>query len=262
MDDTVRKQLMTHVEKCVRPVRATNTRKDRMRRELLAHITEVYERESSHIVEPSEAAARAVQRFGDPAVIRGELQSSVPTVERFLCRPIAPDLQDRFARRPGETAWQQTLRRAAVAGLACFAAFVVLTPLPAVEAWAAGNPVDARLLKKCSLLVFMALVGSLGSYAAQLISYWKLSAAVEYGRFSQRSLAVSLAATAGASCFLMLILAACNWTNRVTVFDPTSPWLLGGILLGSAIVFEAVSQLGVVDFIRNEEWESLQLDGR
>ena len=58
--------LKQHVDGIVRPIRASERRKDRMREELLAHLTHLYEQElAAHAADPS---GRAGGRANDLAI--------------------------------------------------------------------------------------------------------------------------------------------------------------------------------------------------
>jgi len=83
MNDEVTTQLMTIVERAVRPVLATKARKRGMREELLAHVTEVYDDEMARGANHSTALVRTRERFGDPAAITRQLQQSVSRRCRF-----------------------------------------------------------------------------------------------------------------------------------------------------------------------------------
>jgi hypothetical protein len=85
------KDLKIHVEHTVRPVRASNLRKDRMREELLAHLTQIYQEEFARLGDESEAVAQARRRFGEPAEVTRALQASVPGWERILFTRLLPD---------------------------------------------------------------------------------------------------------------------------------------------------------------------------
>jgi hypothetical protein len=78
----MRLQLMTIVERAVRPVRATILWKRKRREEMLAHLTEIYDRERAELNEPAEAVVAAAQRFGDAAELARELDRSVSRAER------------------------------------------------------------------------------------------------------------------------------------------------------------------------------------
>ena len=60
-------EFMVLVERAVRPVLAGPARKLRMREELLAHLTGIYEEELARAGDEAAARAEAVRRFGDPA---------------------------------------------------------------------------------------------------------------------------------------------------------------------------------------------------
>lgn len=78
--------LMTHVESIVRPVRANERRKLRMRRELLAHLDAALDEERALHPggDPATALARAKARLGNPSILTRQLQDSVPAFERVL----------------------------------------------------------------------------------------------------------------------------------------------------------------------------------
>ena len=102
MNNSTLTRLKIIVERAVRPVRASLSRKRKMREELLAHVTSVFEVEVSRIANEQTALERTAQRFGNPAELTGQFQESVPTldsIERFA---------DWASFRPGES----TLRRA------------------------------------------------------------------------------------------------------------------------------------------------------
>jgi hypothetical protein len=75
-------ELMIQVERVVRPLRASGQRKDRLREELLAHLTCIYEEELARCGEAGAARAAAVQRFGAPAELTRALQDTVSFRER------------------------------------------------------------------------------------------------------------------------------------------------------------------------------------
>jgi hypothetical protein len=87
MIDSTQLQLRIIVEKAVRPVRASMSRKRKMREELLAHVSAVFEEEAARLDNEQAALERTAQRFGNPAELTGQLQASVPTsdfLQRFL----------------------------------------------------------------------------------------------------------------------------------------------------------------------------------
>jgi hypothetical protein len=120
MNGLTLQQLKILVERAVRPVRASTSRKRKMREELLAHVSAVFEEEAKRGDE-SAALAQTTQRFGDPAALTRQLQSAVPAGDRF------PYWIEAFAGNPArESALRRGLRYAALTGafsaifLVCF----------------------------------------------------------------------------------------------------------------------------------------------
>jgi hypothetical protein len=85
MNESTLSQLRILVERAVRPVRASRTRKRRMREELLAHLTAVFEEEAARLGEERGALEQTTQRFGDPTELTGQLQESVPAIDSVQC---------------------------------------------------------------------------------------------------------------------------------------------------------------------------------
>jgi hypothetical protein len=77
MNESTLTQLKIIVERAVRPVRATTSRKRKMREELLAHVTAVFEEEAK-LHEESIALARTAARFGNVGELTRQLQAAVP----------------------------------------------------------------------------------------------------------------------------------------------------------------------------------------
>ena len=93
--------LMIHVERIVRPVRASQSRKLRMRCELLAHLEAALDEERRRFPDDEPAAIdHAKHRLGDPAELTKTLQQTVPFVERALLArmPVSPRVDQWEAR--------------------------------------------------------------------------------------------------------------------------------------------------------------------
>jgi ATP-dependent Clp protease ATP-binding subunit ClpC len=100
-------ELMKVVERAVRPVSSSTARKRKLREELFAHLSTTYEEELSRVGQPATALAAATQRFGDPAELAREFQSSLPFHERISY------FTERFvAYRAPESAARYSLRMA------------------------------------------------------------------------------------------------------------------------------------------------------
>jgi hypothetical protein len=80
------KELMIHVERIVRPVRA-DWSKARMRRELLEHLQAAFEEERARGLDEGAAVEAAKRRLGEAAELTRELQGSVSRFERLAVTP-------------------------------------------------------------------------------------------------------------------------------------------------------------------------------
>jgi hypothetical protein len=132
MNDSTRTQLKIIVERVVRPVQASMCHKLKMREELLAHVSAVFEEEATRLDNEQAAFERTAQRFGNPAELTGQLQASVPTsdfLQRFL---------ESMALRTDES----MLRRAVRFVVVTFFVFAVilLPPSFSLQRWVIGWP--------------------------------------------------------------------------------------------------------------------------
>jgi hypothetical protein len=84
MNESILTQLKMIVERAVRRVRASTTRKRKMREELLAHVTAVFQ-EETRLGDERAALARTAERFGDPAELTRQLQAAVPASDAPAC---------------------------------------------------------------------------------------------------------------------------------------------------------------------------------
>lgn len=87
-----RLEQMKLVERAVRPVRASSSRKWKMREELLSHVSCLYDEEFSRLGDAKAAMEAASRRFGDPGELSREFQHSLPMRERwfYLLQRILP----------------------------------------------------------------------------------------------------------------------------------------------------------------------------
>jgi len=111
MNEFTLTELKIIVERAVRPVRASMSRKRKMREELLAHVGHVFEEEFAQLGDDRAALERTALRFGNPAEVTGQLQESVPAGDSILRslegRPEESMLRGalRFAWLEGAIAW-------------------------------------------------------------------------------------------------------------------------------------------------------------
>ena len=256
------KELMVLVERAVRPVRAGGSRKLRMREELLAHLTGIFEEEKVRLGNDAAALTEATRRFGEPAELTQELQATVPAPERFLAKPLTGSGWElRTARwflpRPDESAVWHAARLAAVfAGYAL--ALLLLTP--AVE-YATGVSWSAVRVEPAALAVitahaFLSAMLCVGFYRAT------------FGRLTARSLLVAVA------CGVPLLAGGPVLFAALTAVQPDNPLLgaylphageltqrlvLSGLfwLASSAVVF----RVAFAKQRRLIEWMELKIDG-
>jgi len=141
MNELVMKEFMVQVERAVRPVRAAGGRKDRMREELLAHLTAIYDEELARGGDASAALQQTLQRFGDPAALTGDLQASLSYEDR------AGYFFERWwGWRAPESAARYTFRLATrVFALVAVAAVVVSSVVVAIEGPGVDLPARLRL---------------------------------------------------------------------------------------------------------------------
>jgi hypothetical protein len=100
------KTLRIQVERVVRPIQASSQRKDRMREELLAHLTCLFDEELAKTGDVKLATDDAIRRFGDATSLTHELQASVSWPERWAFFR----LLDPIRRRQGESPLGHMLR--------------------------------------------------------------------------------------------------------------------------------------------------------
>jgi hypothetical protein len=112
-----------HIERAVGPIRAVESRKDRMGEELSAHLAASFEEERARLGNDQAAAERALQRLGKVSELTRSLQDSVPWLERLLYSPLpSPPFFDTWD-RAGARRSDETLSRYAARITVCLTAF-------------------------------------------------------------------------------------------------------------------------------------------
>ena len=155
MNESTLTRLKIVVERAVRPVRASVSRKRKMREELLAHVIGVYEEEFSRLDDEHTALEHTALRFGNPSEVTSQLQASVPAgdgITRF------------FEGRPGESMIWGVLRFVSGVGAVCLVVFGAVL-------FAAGRDRDwslEELKAVCSHHVVLPLV----FFSIALTMYW------------------------------------------------------------------------------------------
>lgn len=153
------------VEQAVRPVRASEQTKLRIRLEMLAHLTDIYGEELAKSSSEAQALDAAASRFGAPGDLTGELTRSLPGHERWLWQIERYErwLDRWFGRAQGEPYF----RFAARSILTLTALNVVLFALVCSFAWSTSGRADATpisfILRLVPLVIAFQLVALLGT---------------------------------------------------------------------------------------------------
>ena len=161
MNETTLLKLKVIVERAVRPVKASLPWKMRMREELLAHITAVFEDESLRCRDETAALVQTESRFGDPTELARTLQTSLPASECF-----AAFMDALLEPRAGESWIRQTCRYVSLM-IAYTGTLLVLSLIP-------GGPKllhDALILM--SIAVFLGgMISTVSVLSSRLQQAW------------------------------------------------------------------------------------------
>jgi hypothetical protein len=242
---------MVAVERAVRPVQASGKCKDRMREELLAHLTAIYDEEYARLGDEAAARAEAIRRLGEPAALTAELQASVP-VKGW----IDYQLERLFGWHAPESAVRYTFRLAVLILI-----FSVVLSTPVVLTIALTNSdfaIDG--LTRLRIGGTFLLVMSIDVFLLGLL-YYKMRDAL-LGRMEVRRSPLR------ATCFALLfglVLVASGPAIAVLALGAvvSNVWLLlpdflvlGALGLGFALFYARVN--GPAE-IRHTEWECLDI---
>jgi hypothetical protein len=191
------KELMVVVERAVRPVRAGARRKDRMREELLAHLTSIYEEELARLGDERAAREEAIRRFGESAALTRGLQESLTRRDRLTY----------FVERWNGWRAQESAARHAFRLAVTLLVLLVAFTLAMVATWLTERLVKQRGVQQLPLMLlsFAALLG-IGTGAVFLLGllYFKMRDALCGGPGVSRSL---LKASAYGALFSLVVLA-------------------------------------------------------
>jgi hypothetical protein len=109
MNESTLRKLKIVVEQAVRPVEASVFCKRKMREELLAHVSDVFEEEAAKLGEEQAALERTALRFGNPVELTSQLQESVSASDVILRFVESSALQH------GRSPYRRAVRNASVA---------------------------------------------------------------------------------------------------------------------------------------------------
>jgi hypothetical protein len=251
-------EFMVLVERAVRPVCAGPRTKLRMREELLAHLTGIYEAELARLGDEAAARAEAVRRFGDPAALTTELKESVSVGDR-----IDGWLNMSLGWRAPESSARHTLRLAALL-------LVYLLPLVLVSliVTAKGRAADPTVPDSATLLRGWGAVQLIGTVNVFLLGvlYFRIRDSLHGALGSRRSL---LRVAGFAALFGVVILASVFGLYLAVFLDVgeavtlLSTWETLAVSCVAAIVLPAIAiayarKLGP-DEIRHTQWVTLEI---
>jgi hypothetical protein len=127
-------------------VSASESRKDRMREELAAHLVASFAEERGRLGDDREAAERAIHRLGEPGALTRSLQDSVPWLERVLYTRLLPDhLLAWRRRRRDETVRRHAIRITSAMTAVLAAADLIVLPLAVAMEGYSGRPMEGRM---------------------------------------------------------------------------------------------------------------------
>jgi ATP-dependent Clp protease ATP-binding subunit ClpC len=240
---------MKIVERAVRPVRANIARKRRMRDEMLAHLSAIYDEELAGHNDPLVAVKATAKRFGDPAELTAELQATVPRRESWEF-----EIESRFGWHAPETAvrWMTRVAIQVCGVMACTCALVAVVAFRefgwSYSIWLTIRPVVA------AAIVLPTSVATFG------ICYYKVRDHL-FGVFGSRK---SWRAVFAWAALLAAVTVGCGFTFLAISYsslDPASaafyPCMVTGIIwAAAAVVFARIS--GPQE-IRDAGWALLDL---
>jgi hypothetical protein len=244
MNESTLTQLKIIVERAVRPVLASTARKRKMREELLAHVVGVFEEEAARLGDERAALEQTALRFGDPALVTGQLQESVP----------ARDAVRRFWEgRPGEPAWRTAIRLVWVSGTFALvvAVFVLAVAVRPVGAW----PREALILPLCPVLTIPAWL----SGCVFLTSFMEKAL---YDPAGRSWLKVALA-VAGSCLFMLLWFAVWSWATWSAEWahpNPDAIVMAGFLIVLAPLHAYALAQSSLLRRQFHEAWERMPID--
>lgn len=252
MNDITLNRLKVLVERAVRPVRASTTHKRKMREELLAHVSDVYEEEAK-LGDEQAALARTQERFGQAAELTDQLQASIPRGDCF----------GRFAEelvyRPGESTLRQATRLAVMmslfTGAASYSALLAQHRFPSLGRSPVGTGQAWPII----------LAGAAGAFCFTCLNHWMRDALYgPSGRSWLRAVLVGGASSLlipGATFGVCLTITGESWSSMMNIVQPDRigisllPWAM----LLTWVPLAATAYLTEKELRYRREWDCLQI---
>lgn len=234
MNDSTLTGLKTIVERAVRPVEASMARKRKMREELLAHVSGVFEEESAKLGDDHAALEQTALRFGNPTEVTIQLQASVPAGD---------NIRRIWEGRPAEPALRAALRIALVTEVLAVVIYVVGL---LAGGWASAWPREALLLGLEAVLALPIYL-----FGLTFLTDWMEKGLQRHSRFKVTLVGVS------SWLFMMLGLAGLTWRTSFADLDALL-WIAW--LTPMALMSPYALARSAVDRRRyHEEWARLDL---
>ncbi len=226
MNPSILNQLMIVVEKSVRPVRAGVRKKDRIREEMLGHLTGVYGQELERLGDERAAEQEALRRFGEPAALTRSLDESLTREDRLHF------FAERWLGwRPDDSAARYSFRAAIAVGISLALFFLIMVGAAFVADVVDGAQTNS--LQTFTILAPMLAIASVDTFFFGLL-YFKMRDAFCGGRGTSRSTLLALGYGAlyvligFASCFGIMLFAVRDLTHCLEALFPG--WCLLALL--------------------------------
>lgn len=249
--------LRKQVERAVRPLRATERTKLRIRQELLAHLSDIYQEELSKSRSEGDAMEAALKRFGAPAELTAELARSLSCTELLGWWEERYERQlDRFfSMHQGES----VLRWVARIVLMMAVLNGLLVGAVCAFAWATGGPDDPTTYSLLAHLFPLMIVGECTAVFSAM--------AIERLAARRKGLArwLELAAHSVVWSVILLLATAIFWWSIAS--RPLSPGEHGRLAIYIALT--VAGMLVVVSFASDlsrrrkqtyDAWRQLEID--
>lgn len=243
---------MQAVERAVRPVRTTTAHKRKMREELLAHLTAVYDEEFARSKDPATALQEAQKRFGEPPQLARELDAAVPVSER-----IGYHFERWFGWRAPESAARYMLRQAKLSfcllAIACaaIAAGTVLLAGWNGQIWQTAVRAPIAFLLVTPVAQFLLGLAYYKMRDALYGPAWAKKSPARVALFAALSAVVSFAATVG--------FVAVSTLDTTRVMESLLPLAFLAVVI-AVILLTLASLYGPAE-IRDTLWACLNLNG-
>jgi len=245
-------RLRIHVERIVRPVRAAERRKDRMREELLAHATAAFQEERQAHDSDDDSVEAVFDRLGKSAELSRELQAGVSWIERLLFTgQRGPTRVQRWLyRKPGESIWHLTARCAVIYGL-CLALAMAL-PVLCIALFCVETSKIWRVIEIWPLFLGIWLWSLGNAVSAEALHR------VIWGAVRRFDIAAGIYLLYSLGAFLILL-----WVRRIAndwcFLIGLDLWGWAGVASVAPVILIVSSRLGYLEHQRFHRWTGLDL---